>query len=232
MLIQVSDIKKTYGTGEAAVHALKGVSFTIDKGEFVAIKGPSGSGKSTLLTILAGLSHPTGGEVITDEIHLYKELDSDGLAEFRNEYIGFVFQSFHLLPYLSAAENVMLPLVPQDLPGKTKKEKALEALDKVGLLEKARALPNQLSGGQCQRVAIARALVNDPVIVLADEPTGNLDTKTRDEILALFETIKKAGHTILMVSHDPVNVKQADKVIEIQDGLLAPALKHKKAAAV
>lgn len=220
MLIEVANLKKTYGTGNAAVHALRGVSFIINKGDFVAIKGPSGSGKSTLLTILAGLSHPDEGEVVTDQIAIYKELDSDGLAEFRNEYIGFIFQSFHLLPYLTAAENVMLPLVPQQLSGRKKRQKALEALEKVGLSDKTGSLPNQLSGGQCQRVAIARALVNEPYIILADEPTGNLDTVTRDEILELFSTIKESGHTILMVTHDPQNVAAADKVFSITDGLL------------
>lgn len=220
MLIQVDNIFKTYGSGEARVEALKGVSFGIDRGEFALIKGPSGSGKSTLLTILAGLSSPTGGKVTVDEIDIYQELDSDGLAGFRSEYIGFVFQSFHLMPYLKAVENVMLPLAPLKMGAAEKRARAMEALRRVGLEEKAPYLPGQLSGGQCQRVAIARALVNEPLLIMADEPTGNLDSRTRTDIVDLFYKIRDEGQTVVMVTHEPQSVERCDRLLEVVDGKL------------
>jgi putative ABC transport system ATP-binding protein len=220
MLMQIKNIEKKYGSGEAQVNALRGVSFGIEEQDFVAICGPSGSGKTTILTIIAGLNRPTKGEAIIDGISIYKDLRQEGLAQFRNEYIGFVFQSFHLIPYLSALENVMLPLVVQRIPAAKKRELALEALEKVSIPEKATSLPGELSGGQLQRVAIARAIVNEPPLILADEPTGNLDTQTRDEILRLLELIRQQGHTIVMVTHDPENIKLARRTIKLQDGLL------------
>lgn len=181
--MQVQNIDKEYGNGDALVRALRGVTFSIQPKDFVAVCGPSGSGKTTLLTIIAGLNHPTEGEVVIDDISIYKELNSNGLANYRNEYIGFVFQAFHLIPYLTAMENVILPLAHQNIRNKEKRSMAASALEKVGLSDKSKSLPGKLSGGQRQRVAIARAVVNDPRILLADEPTGNLDTKTRDKIL-------------------------------------------------
>jgi len=184
----------------------------------IVITGPSGCGKSTLLTIMAGLNHPSTGEVIVDNISLYKELGNDGLADFRSDYIGFVFQSFHLVPYLYSLENVMLPIAHLKYSTKKKREMATKALIRVGLEDKINKLPGELSGGQRQRVAIARALVNNPEIILADEPTGNLDSKTRDDIMSLFESIREDGHTIIMVTHDPDNIKHANKSINIVDG--------------
>ncbi len=218
MYIQLQNISKYFGKGDALVKALDKVSLSIAKGDYVAIHGPSGSGKSTLLTIMAGLQHPTEGEVIIDDISLYKDLNNDGLAGFRSEYVGFVFQAFNLLPYLNTLENVLLPLAPLKMNRKRKKELALNALSRVGLSDRITHLPSELSGGQQQRAAIARALVNDPGIILADEPTGNLDTETRNEILGLFEELNQAGHTILMVTHDLSNIKAARKSIKITDG--------------
>lgn len=220
MLINIQNIKKTYGTGEALVNAVNGISFTIGEKDFVSVCGPSGSGKSTLLTMMAGLNQPDSGEVIVDDLSIYKELNQDGLASFRNEYIGFVFQSFQLLKYLSALENVMLPLACQKMTKKEKTDLARQALEKVELKHKAKYLPGELSGGQQQRVAIARALVNKPLIILADEPTGNLDSNTRDEILNLFHSLKESGHTIIMVTHDPENIKNTNRVIRVRDGVL------------
>ena len=221
MLMQIKSVEKTYGRGEAEVRALRGVSFDIEPKSFVAVCGPSGSGKTTLLTTMAGLNRPTAGEAIVDGMSIYQDLNSEGLAQFRSEYIGFVFQSFHLIPYLSALENVMLPLAPQRIPVKEKRSMALAALDEVSIAEKARTRPGELSGGQRQRVAIARAIVNAPPIILADEPTGNLDTDTRDEILSLMDSIRKEGHTIIMVTHDPENLRMAERIIRITDGRLS-----------
>ena len=218
MLIEVKNLSKNYGTGNSMVKALENVSFTISKGDFAAVCGKSGSGKSTLISIIAGLSRPTEGEVITDDISIYKQLNSDGLARFRSEYIGFVFQSFHLLPYLSTLQNVMLPLAHKKIPVKEKKRMALDALEKVGIPGKSKKLPGQLSGGECQRAAIARAIVNHPLLLLADEPTGNLDTANRDEIIKLFAELPGRGQTIIMVTHDPDNIKKSNKIISLEDG--------------
>lgn len=220
MFIQLKNISKIYGSGDSRVEALKHVNIEIEKGEYLAVYGPSGSGKSTLLTIMAGLLHPTEGEVILDEISIYKDLNSDGLAGFRNEYLGYIFQAFNLIPYLNTLENVMLPLAHQDISVQEKRALANAALEKVGLADRATHLPSQLSGGQQQRVAIARAIVNNPLLLFADEPTGNLDSKTRDEILALFSDLNKAGHTILMVTHDLDNIKAAQRYIKILDGVV------------
>lgn len=221
MLVQIKNLDKTYGNDETiAVKALQKVSFELKKKDYVAVCGPSGSGKTTLLTIMAGLHHPTGGEVVVDDISLYKELGSEGLARFRSEYVGFVFQSFNLISYLNAIENVMIPLAHLKIKRREKLKMAKKALKRVGLEDRADHLPSQLSGGQRQRVAIARAIVNEPMIIFADEPTGNLDTQTRDEILDLFDSLRDDGHTIIMVTHDPGNIKKANRIIEICDGKL------------
>ena len=220
MLIEIKDIKKIYGSGEGSVKALKGVTCEIKKNDFVAVCGPSGSGKSTLLTIMAGMNHPSNGEVVVDEISLYKMLNNDGMAEFRKEYIGFVFQSFQLINYLTVIQNVMLPLVTEAISKREKKEKAVKILSQLDINDKINAMPEELSGGQKQRVALARAMVNEPPIIIADEPTGNLDSETRDDILLLFEDIRKKGHTIIMVTHDIENIKYANKIINIKDGLI------------
>jgi len=210
-------LTKTYNGGEEKVQALVGVDLQIERGEFVAVMGPSGSGKSTLLTILGGLNHPTEGELIVDEIPIYK-LPLEKLADFRREYLGFIFQSFQLIPYLTVIENVMLPL---SITEKTKREQmrlAEAILDKTGLKGKAKRLPDQLSGGEQERVAIARALVNSPPILMADEPTGNLDSKTGTEIMDLFKTVSKEGQTIIMVTHNPENTAYSTRAIFLKDG--------------
>ena len=221
MFIRLAGISKTYGKGDGTVQALRNISLDIERGESLAVVGASGSGKSTLLNILAGLMHPTAGSVTVDGIDLYGELDDDGLARYRSEYIGFVFQSFQLMPYLSALGNVMLPLVPLPLGRREKRDKAREVLARVGLDGRADHLPSELSGGQQQRVAIARALVNDPLILMADEPTGNLDSDTRDEILAIFDELNRMGHTLVMVTHDPANVSVSRRIVELADGRIA-----------
>jgi len=199
------------------VLALTNVDLHIERGEFISVMGPSGSGKSTLLTILGGLNHPTEGDVIVDEIPIYK-LPLERLADFRREYLGFIFQSFQLIPYLTVIENVMLPL---SITGRSNQEqvKMAEAiLDKIGLKGKEKRLPDQLSGGEQERVAIARALVNSPPILLADEPTGNLDSKTGKDIMELFKTLNEEGQTIVMVTHNPENASFSSRTILLKDG--------------
>lgn len=197
--------------------ALTNVDLHIERGEFISVMGPSGSGKSTLLTILGGLNHPTEGDVVVDEIPIYK-LSLERLADFRREYLGFIFQSFQLIPYLTVIENVMLPL---SITGRSNQEqvKMAEAiLDKIGLKGKEKRLPDQLSGGEQERVAIARALVNSPPILLADEPTGNLDSKTGKDIMELFKTLNEEGQTIVMVTHNPENASFSSRTILLKDG--------------
>jgi putative ABC transport system ATP-binding protein len=216
-LIEMKNLIKTFNGGEEKVQALVGVDLQIERGEFVAVMGPSGSGKSTLLTILGGLNHPTEGELIVDEIPIYK-LPLEKLADFRREYLGFIFQSFQLIPYLTVIENVMLPL---SITEKTKQEQVRLAeaiLEKTGLKGKAKRLPDQLSGGEQERVAIARALVNSPPILMADEPTGNLDSKTGTEIMDLFKTLNQEGQTIIMVTHNPENTAYSTRAIFLKDG--------------
>jgi len=199
------------------VLALTNVDLHIERGEFISVMGPSGSGKSTLLTILGGLNHPTEGDVVVDEIPIYK-LSLERLADFRREYLGFIFQSFQLIPYLTVIENVMLPL---SITGRSNQEqvKMAEAiLDKIGLKGKEKRLPDQLSGGEQERVAIARALVNSPPILLADEPTGNLDSKTGKDIMELFKTLNEEGQTIVMVTHNPENASFSSRTILLKDG--------------
>lgn len=189
----------------------------MDRGEFISVMGPSGSGKSTLLSILGGLNHPTAGEVVVDEIPIY-QLPLEKLADFRREYIGFIFQSFQLIPYLTVIENVMLPLSITDLSNRDQSKKSEEILEKMGLKGKEKRLPDQLSGGEQERVAIARALVNSPPILLADEPTGNLDSKTGKEIMDLFKFLNQEGQTIIMVTHNPENMQFSTRTIFLKDG--------------
>jgi putative ABC transport system ATP-binding protein len=216
-MIELHEVAKVYRMGAVEVHALRGVSLTIADGEFVAIMGPSGSGKSTLMNILGCLDTPTAGSYRLDGIEVAGMTD-DELAAIRNRTIGFVFQSFNLLPRLSALEQVMVPLAYARVP--ERKQRALAALAAVGLAERAHHTPTELSGGQQQRVAIARALVTQPSIILADEPTGNLDTRTSEEILALFQRLNDEGITIVFVTHEPDIAACTRRVLVIRDGLL------------
>src|SRR5512139_1393967 len=216
-LIEVKKLKKAYEGGDECVMALNEVDLNIERGEFISVMGPSGSGKSTLLTILGGLNHPSQGEVMVDEISIYK-LPIEKLADFRREYLGFIFQSFQLIPYLTVIENVMLPFSITRRSNKEQEKIAEDILEKVGLKLKARRLPDQLSGGEQERVAIARALVNAPPILLADEPTGNLDTKTSKEIMDLFKGLHEEGQTIIMVTHNPENTAYSTRTIFLKDG--------------
>jgi len=216
-LIEIKKLNKTYDGGEECVMALADVDLTIERGEFISVMGPSGSGKSTLLTILGGLNHPTKGDVIVDDIPIYK-LPLEKLADFRREYLGFIFQSFQLIPYLTVIENVMLPLSITQRTNREQVKMAEEILEKIGLAGKARRLPDQLSGGEQERVAIARALVNSPPILMADEPTGNLDSKTGKEIMDLFKSLNKEGQTIVMVTHNPENTSFSTRTISLKDG--------------
>ena len=216
-LISLEGVQKHYSTGELDVHALRGIDLTIGRGEFVAIMGPSGSGKTTLLEILGCLSHPTSGSYRLNG-RLVAGIDPDGLAKLRGEEIGFVFQSFNLLPRLSVAENVELPLSYRGVGRRDRRARAEVTLTRVGLSGRARHLPSEISGGERQRVAIARALVNDPTLVLADEPTGNLDTRKGDEILSLLRGIHSEGNTVVIVTHDPRIGEQAKRQLLIRDG--------------
>jgi len=216
-LIEIKKLNKTYDGGEECVMALADVDLTIERGEFISVMGPSGSGKSTLLTILGGLNHPTKGDVIVDDIPIYK-LPLEKLADFRREYLGFIFQSFQLIPYLTVIENVMLPLSITQRTNREQVKMAEEILEKIGLAGKARRLPDQLSGGEQERVAIARALVNSPPILMADEPTGNLDSKTGKEIMDLFKSLNQEGQTIIMVTHNPENTSFSTRTISLKDG--------------
>jgi putative ABC transport system ATP-binding protein len=216
-LIETHDLWKTYVMGSEEIHALRGVSIQLDRGEYVAIMGPSGSGKSTLMNLIGCLDTPTKGQYILNGKEVSK-MDDDELARVRNEEIGFVFQTFNLLPRASALHNVELPLVYAGIGAKDRQDRAKDALRKVDLLPRMSHKPNELSGGQRQRVAIARALVNNPSILLADEPTGNLDSKTGVEIMALFEKLHQAGNTIVLVTHEADIAAHAHRVIHIRDG--------------
>jgi len=218
-LIEIKKLSKTYESGEEHILALANVDLSIERGEFISIMGPSGSGKSTLLTILGGLNHPTEGEVAVDEIPIYK-LPMEKLADFRREYLGFVFQSFQLIPYLTVIENVMLPLAITEKSNREQLMMAEKILEKMGLKGKGRRLPDQLSGGEQERVPIARALVNSPPILLADEPTGNLDTQTGREIMELFKSLNEEGQTIVMVTHNPENVAFSSRTVHLRDGMV------------
>jgi len=217
--IRAENLVKRYGDGDAAVTAVRGVSFGIERGEFVAVMGESGSGKSTLLSMMGALNTPTAGTYEVDEMEVYR-LDQDRQADFRREFLGFVFQSFHLVPYLSVLENVMLPLVTQRAPGKEKRARAEEALSRVGLAAKGHRLPGQISGGEQERVAIARAVVNGPPILLADEPTGNLDTRTSGGVMELLRTLNGEGMTIIMVTHSRECASHSRRILRIADGCL------------
>jgi len=219
ILIKISNLTKHYLSGGETVAALRGVDLSIEAGEFVTIMGHSGSGKSTLLYILGGMNRPTAGEVEMTGVKLY-DLPGERLADFRAEKLGFVFQSFHLIPYLTALENVMLPLAIAKTGNREKRDKAREALARVGLGARTDRLPNQLSGGEQERVAIARAIVNSPSILLADEPTGNLDSRTSEEVMGLFRELNGNGRTVVMVTHNPENCGYSDRTIHLKDGLV------------
>lgn len=217
-MIQTENLTKVYQMGEDEVRALNGASFTIEKGEMVAIMGPSGSGKSTLMSIIGCLDVPTSGKYSLDGVSVEKMEDAQ-LAEIRGRKIGFVFQQFNLLARTSALENVMLPLTYAGISGKERQKRAMEALDRVGLSDRFHHAPNELSGGQQQRVAIARAIVNQPAILLADEPTGALDSKTGVEIMELFQSLHKdRGQTVIVVTHDAYVARHTDRIIKISDG--------------
>jgi putative ABC transport system ATP-binding protein len=218
MMIQIENLTKVYQMGESEVRALDGASFDIDKGEMVALMGPSGSGKSTLMSIVGCLDVPTSGKYILDGVAV-ENLDEAKLAEVRGRKIGFVFQQFNLLARTSALENVMLPLTYAGVSGKERQDRAMKALERVGLAERMYHAPNELSGGQQQRVAIARALVNEPAILLADEPTGALDSKTGVEIMELFQSLyKDHGQTVILVTHDSYVARHTNRIIKLSDG--------------
>lgn len=218
-VIQIENLTRVYQMGETEVRALAGVSLEVKRNEYIAIMGPSGSGKSTLMNMIGCLDTPSSGEYILNGNRVSQMNDSD-LAEVRNREIGFVFQTFNLLPRTSCLANVELPLIYAGVKASDRKERALEVLDKVGLGDRVDHKPNELSGGQRQRVAIARALVNSPSILLADEPTGNLDTKTGDEIMLLFEELYRAGNTIILVTHENEIAEYARRIVRLRDGLV------------
>jgi putative ABC transport system ATP-binding protein len=224
-LIETHDLWKTYVMGSEEIHALRGVSIEIERGEYVAIMGPSGSGKSTLMNLIGCLDTPTKGSYLLNGKQV-SQMNDNELARIRNEEIGFVFQTFNLLPRASALHNVELPLVYAAVPSKDRQARAKAALEKVELSDRVSHRPNELSGGQRQRVAIARALVNNPSILLADEPTGNLDSKTGNEIMALFERLHAAGNTIILVTHEADIAAYARRAIHLRDGKVEKDVKH------
>ncbi len=217
--VTVKNVSKVYRPNgdDSAVHVLTDINVELQEGEFVSLMGPSGSGKTTLLTIIGAMNQPSTGQVLVDDIDVYG-LSDERRADFRLEYLGFVFQQHHLMPYLNALENVMLPLVTKKESSKEKRIRALAALERVGLASKAVRLPNQLSGGEQGRLAIARALINEPPLLLADEPTGTLDTQTGSEIMEVFQQLNAQGQTIFMVTHNPENAALGHRIINIRDG--------------
>ncbi|MGN6264634.1 MAG: ABC transporter ATP-binding protein [Ginsengibacter sp.] len=226
-IIQLENIKKSYYLGKQELKVLKGISLEVFKNEYVALMGPSGSGKSTLMNILGCLDSPSSGRYILNGEDVSKMQDDD-LADVRNKEIGFVFQQFNLLPRLTAAENVALPLIYNGTSKKIRTAQALEMLDRVGLADRSHHKPNELSGGQNQRVAIARALVNNPSIILADEPTGNLDSKTSIEIMHIFDKIQSEGNTVILVTHEEDIAAYAHRIIRLKDGVIESDHLHKK----
>jgi len=216
-LIEIHAIGKKYQSGDTSINAIKNMDFYIDDGEFVSIMGESGSGKSTLLSVLGALNHPSCGKVLIDSMNLYN-LSTEQRADFRSEYIGFIFQSFQLVPYLTVIENVEVPMAVTGIKKRKQKQMAIDVLKIVGLEQKADRLPDQLSGGEQERVAIARAIVNKPPLILADEPTGNLDSNTAREIMELLKSLNKDGHTIIMVTHNQKMSEYASRTINIVDG--------------
>ena len=219
-LILMEDIRKTYRMGSETIHALNGIDLRVNHGDFVAIVGPSGSGKSTLMNVMGCLDTPTSGKYLLDGADVTR-LSDNRLAEIRNRKIGFIFQNFQLLPRLTALQNVELPLIYRGVPARERREKAVETLRRVGLGERLHHLPGQLSGGQQQRVAIARALVGDPPLLLADEPTGALDTKTSRDLLDLLQRLNEEGRTIVLITHDPEVAARAKRIVRITDGTMA-----------
>jgi len=218
-IIHLDDIRKAYVMGKQALPVLKGVSLDIFKNEYVALMGPSGSGKSTLMNILGCLDTPTSGTYVLNGQDVSK-MHEDALADVRNQEIGFVFQQFNLMPRYTAVENVAFPLVYSGIPRKQRLERAMAVLEKVSLADRSHHKPNELSGGQCQRVAIARALINNPSLILADEPTGNLDTKTSIEIMDIFTDIQTAGNTVVLVTHEEDIAKYAHRIVRLRDGMI------------
>lgn len=218
-LIELNDIGRKYVIGSETIHAIKSVTLSIQKGEFVALMGPSGSGKSTLMNILGCLDTPTRGEYFLNNMRV-SDMSENELAEVRNKEIGFVFQTFNLLPRSTSLDNVALPLIYAGIGKSKRTERAIEALNNVGLGDRVSHKPNELSGGQRQRVAVARALINNPSIILADEPTGNLDTKTSIEIMALIEEIHAKGNTIILVTHEEDIAQHAHRIVRMRDGLI------------
>lgn len=219
VIIEMKNITKTYIVGLEQVHALRGISLTVRKNEYIAVMGPSGSGKSTLMNIIGCLDTPTTGMYLFNGINV-SDMDDNQLARIRNKEIGFVFQTFNLIPRANALHNVELPLIYANVPKSERRERAKQALINVGLGDRVNHKPNELSGGQRQRVAIARALINNPSIILADEPTGNLDSKTGEEIMQLFEELHKSGNTIILVTHEEYIAEHAKRIIRIRDGMI------------
>ena len=228
-IIHINDLRKSYFMGQQELQVLKGVALNINKNEYVALMGPSGSGKSTLMNILGCLDTPTSGTYVLNGKDVSK-MEDNSLAEVRNKEIGFVFQQFNLLPRLTALENVALPLIYAGIKKSERNEKALQMLELVNLTDRSHHKPNELSGGQCQRVAIARALVNDPSLVLADEPTGNLDTKTSYEIMDIFARIHNTGNTVVLVTHEEDIAKCANRIVRLRDCVIESDVAMEKVA--
>jgi len=219
VVVRISEVKRVYHMGRVEVHALRGISLNVAKGEFISIMGPSGCGKSTLMHIVGCLDRPSSGHVLLDEVDV-DELNDNDLAEIRNKKVGFVFQTFNLLPKLNAIENVELPLIYAGVDFDGRRKKAAELLETVGLGDRMYHKPSELSGGQSQRVAIARSLANDPSIILADEPTGNLDSKSGDEIIHLFTDLNSRGITMIIVTHDQEIANHSKRIVKLKDGLV------------
>ncbi|MDA8139196.1 MAG: ABC transporter ATP-binding protein [Desulfobacteraceae bacterium] len=226
--IVCDNLVKRYGKGPSAVHAINGISFSVQSGEFVAVMGESGSGKSTLLSVMGAMNSPSQGQYRVDDIDVYG-LSSEQQADFRREYLGFVFQSFHLVPYLTVLENVMLPLTTVKKTKAEKRSMGMEALAWVGMAEKSARLPNEISGGEMERAAIARAIVNQPPILLADEPTGNLDSRNSRVVMDLMQRLNQSGVTVIMVTHSATCAQFAQRILNVQDGRLADGqVEHKQ----